>query len=147
MSDLVELLEPHKTSLEELTIGDLADWDSSRDHPELLALRDFTSLRKLDSNRAAWAEIMLEPQAENGGFGGLWNERVDEEPLHEKSVKLCEQLPSSLTTLILRENDNRPIRSWEWDFRQLDHLVKTRHATLPNLKRVHYIIEEGFEEE
>lgn len=38
LADLVELLELHKASLEELTFGDQADWHSSRDHPELLAL-------------------------------------------------------------------------------------------------------------
>lgn len=60
-------------------------------------------------------------------------------PLDETSTKLSDLLPRCLDELVIHRVDVEEDSDPRHDYRQLDHLVRNRLSSLPNLKRVRYV--------
>lgn len=130
-------------SLRSLHLQMTESWDFDAPLGLLPTLRDFASLTKVDVDLAVWSDILSAPSEEdadvphNATVQFLY-ELDEQDPLYDRTERLRDRLPSSLTRLILREC----VYAWEdvnWDYRQVEDLILNRGSHLSNLKLVEVV--------
>lgn len=134
LADIFTLLQPYKSSLEELHIDLSLYWDFDREPETLPSLVDFTVLKTLNTNMATWGDLLFlsgyvddDDHLEMDSNGDIEN----------ASEMLCGRLPPNLATLTL--HGPLPHRHRLYNIRQLQHLIAKRHEFLPSLKSVTYV--------
>jgi hypothetical protein len=130
MPRLVELLEPHQESLEELDLdmGIMLEPDNWWRPEPLPSLRQFCRLRKITASSHTWSDILEK-------YSPL------SDPLSGHHETLCDRLPLSLETLRVSETD--PYYEFTRDYQQIERLVFEGRTTLKNLTTVEVVEKTG----
>jgi hypothetical protein len=136
---LVELLQRHKESLQDISLEPQDYRNMNYDPVPLSSLREFSCLKRFDGNMGNWSDILLPRFGLESEKNRLWEQDLmDKVPLKNNTDKLCDRLPPSLETLLIHRVDTSE-KGEIWDPRQLHHLVRNRHETLPNLKHIGFV--------
>lgn len=124
-TELVEILQPHKNTLEELTL-DLHTW-WIYDFPAgyLPSLREFTRLKTIDTWTITYGDLLLD------------EDNIDREnPLPNNLEHLRDRMPPFLEHLTLRPSKGNNEIS---DTRQLVDLVQNRLHSQPRFKKLTFV--------
>jgi hypothetical protein len=109
------------------------------DPAPLSSLREFSCLKKFESNMLSWSDILFTQFEWESEENRLWEQDlINNVPLENNTDWLCDRLPPSLETLLIHRLD-ASLKGDIWDPRQLHHLVRNRHETLPNLKYIGFV--------
>jgi hypothetical protein len=110
LPELVDLLQPHKASLEELYLEAGQQTEFERPYECLPSLCDFTALKKLDTNMSCWADCLLLnlvtwPGPLDDDEESLDDDEEWSDPEEDNTTVLLHCLPPFLECFIIQEMD------------------------------------------